>query len=149
MSPRTAVNPAPAPAAPSAALLAPGTAAAPGRAPSAAPVADGPAPTITPDLAAVLHDARPHPQLGPGAPLPPSTAQLGGAAAAIAAGLALRPDADSDLSGLRTSYLLPPGTRARVHRAGPSGVLLLAPSAAPRAVAAAGPGIYVVVESSG
>jgi hypothetical protein len=35
-----------------------------------------------------------------------------------------------------------------VHRAGPSGVLLLAPSDAPRAVAMAGPGIYVVVEEA-
>jgi len=113
---------------------------------AAAPAA--PAATITPDLAAVLHDAQPHPQLGAPAPQPPSTAQLGSAAAAIAAGLALRPEADADLAGLRTSYLLPPGTRARVHRAGPSGVLLLAPSDAPRAVAMAGPGIYVVVEEA-
>ena len=111
---------------------------------AAAPPA--PADTITPDLAAVLHDAQPHPQLGAPAPQPPSTAQLGSAAAAIAAGLALRPEADADLAGLRTSYLLPPGTRARVHRAGPSGVLLLAPSGTPRAVAMAGPGLYVVVE---
>ncbi|HEX4787690.1 MAG TPA: hypothetical protein VH372_04465 [Actinospica sp.] len=121
MSPRTVVNPAPAPS----------------------------ADTITPDLAAVLHDARPHPQLGAPAPQPPSTARLGRAAAAIAAGLALRPEADPDLAGLNASYLLPAGTRARVHRTGPSGVLLLAPSDAQRAVAAAGPGIYVVVESSG
>ena len=111
--------------------------------------ASEPPATITPDLAAVLNDARPHPQLAAAAAQPPSTARLGGAAAAIAAGLALRPDADPDLAGLHASYLLPPGTRARVHRAGPSGVLLLAPSGAPRAVAAAGPGIYVVVESSG
>jgi hypothetical protein len=34
-----------------------------------------------------------------------------------------------------------------VHRAGPSGVLLLAPSDAPRAVAMAAPGVYVVVEA--
>jgi hypothetical protein len=108
--------------------------------------------TITPDLAMVLHDAKPHPQLGAPAPQPPSTARLGNAAAAIAAGLALPPGADAaeqtdaDLAGLRASYLLPPGTRARVHRAGPSGVLLLAPSAAPRAVAMAAPGVYVVVE---
>ena len=105
--------------------------------------------TITPDLAMVLHDAKPHPQLGAPAPQPPSTAQLGNAAAAIAAGLALLPEAaahDADLAGLRTSYLLPPGTRARVHRAGPSGVLLLAPSGAARAVAMAAPGVYVVVE---
>ena len=110
-----------------------------------APSAD----SITPDLAMVLHDAKPHPQLGAPAPQPPSTARLGNAAAAIATGLALRPEADlddADLAGLRTSYLLPPGTRARVHRTGPSGVLLLAPSAAPRAVAMAAPGIYVVVE---
>ena len=112
-------------------------------------IAATPAATITPDLAMVLHDAKPHPQLGVPAPQPPSTARLGNAAAAIAAGIALRPDADpddADLAGLRTSYLLPPGTRARVHRTGPSGVLLLAPSAAPRAVAMAAPGIYVVVE---
>jgi hypothetical protein len=108
--------------------------------------------TITPDLAMVLHDAKPHPQLGAPAPQPPSTARLGNAAAAIAAGLALPPGADAaeqtdaDLAGLRASYLLPPGTRARVHRTGPSGVLLLAPSAAPRAVAMAAPGVYVVVE---
>ncbi|HET9168458.1 MAG TPA: hypothetical protein VFN97_03445 [Actinospica sp.] len=102
--------------------------------------------TITPDLAMVLHDTRPHPQLGAPAPQPPSTAALGNAAAAIAAGLALEPSTDADLSALLTSYLLPPGTRARVHRAGPSGVLLLAPSAAPRAVAMAAPGVYVVVE---
>ncbi|HWG28406.1 hypothetical protein [Actinospica sp.] len=111
--------------------------------------------TITPDLAMVLHDAKPHPQLGSPAPRPPSTAQLGNAAAAIAAGLALPPGADAaeqtdaDLAGLRASYLLPPGTRARVHRTGPSGVLLLAPSAAPRAVAMAAPGVYVVVEVAG
>ena len=111
--------------------------------------------TITPDLAMVLHDATPHPQLGSPAPRPPSTAQLGNAAAAIAAGLALPPGADAaeqtdtDLAGLRTSYLLPPGTRARVHRTGPSGVLLLAPSTAPRAVAMAAPGVYVVVEVAG
>ena len=110
-----------------------------------APSAD----SITPDLAMVLHDAKPHPQLGAPAPQPPSTARLGNAAAAIATGLALRPEADlddADLAGLRTSYLLPPGTRARVHRTGPSGVLLLAPSTAPRAVAMAAPGVYVVVE---
>jgi len=121
-------------------------------------IAATPAATITPDLAMVLHDAKPHPQLGAPAPQPPSTAQLGNAAAAIAAGLALRPETDAvssadaeaaDLAGLRTSYLLPPGTRARVHRAGPSGVLLLAPSTAPRAVAMAAPGIYVVVEAVG
>ncbi len=111
--------------------------------------------TITPDLAMVLHDAKPHPQLGAPAPQPPSTARLGNAAAAIAAGLALPPGADTaeqtdaDLAGLRASYLLPPGTRARVHRTGPSGVLLLAPSAAPRAVAMAAPGVYVVVEVVG
>ena len=112
---------------------------------ASAPSADA----ITPDLAMVLHDAKPHPQLGAPAPQPPSTARLGTAAAAIATGLALRPDADlddADLAGLRTSYLLPPGTRARVHRTGPSGVLLLAPSTAPRAVAMAAPGVYVVVE---
>ena len=106
--------------------------------------------SITPDLAMILHDAKPHPPLGAPAPRPPSTARLGTAAAAIAAGLALRPEAAdddaADLAGLRTSYLLPPGTRARVHRTGPSGVLLLAPSAAPRAVAMAAPGVYVVVE---
>jgi hypothetical protein len=108
--------------------------------------------TITPDLAMVLHDAKPHPQLGAPAPQPPSTARLGNAAAAIAAGLALPPGADAaaqthaDLAGLRASYLLPPGTRARVHSTGPSGVLLLAPSSAPRAVAMAAPGVYVVVE---
>jgi hypothetical protein len=124
------------------------TAAAPAAA-SPAPAASADALTITPDLAAVLHDARPHPQLGTPAPQRPNTAQLGGAAAAIAAGLALRPHADEDLAGLHASYLLPPGTRARVHRTGPSGVLLLAPSDAPRAVAAAGPGVYVVVESAG
>ena len=118
-----------------------------------APSAD----TITPDLAMVLHDAKPHPQLGAPAPQPPSTARLGTAAAAIAAGLALRAgavpgtvagagDDDADLAGLLTAYLLPPGTRARVHRTGPSGVLLLAPSTAPRAVAMAAPGLYVVVE---
>lgn len=105
--------------------------------------------TITPDLAMVLHDAKPHPQLGAPAPQPPSTARLGTAAAAIAAGLvAERAEwADDDLTGLLTSYLLPPGTRARVHRTGPSGVLLLAPSAEPRAVAMAAPGVYVVVEA--
>ena len=113
--------------------------------PVSAPSAD----TITPDLAMVLHDVKPHPQLGAPAPQPPSAAQLGNAAAAIAAGLALRPEADEDLAGLRTSYLLPPATRARVHRAGPSGVLLLAPSTAPRAVAMAAPGLYVVVEAVG
>ena len=117
-----------------------------------APIPAGP---ITPDLAMVLQDAKPHPQLGAPAPQPPSTAQLGNAAAAIAADLAVRgaaPGAEAgehaaaDLDRLRTSYLLPPGTRARVHRAGPSGVLLLAPSGTPRAVAMAGPGLYVVVE---
>jgi hypothetical protein len=121
---------------------------------TAANPATSAASTITPDLAMVLHDAQPHPQLGvvAGAPKRPSTAQLGNAAAAIAAGLALPPGADAaeqtdaDLAGLRTSYLLPPGTRARVHRTGPSGVLLLAPSTAPRAVAMAAPGVYVVVE---
>ena len=111
-----------------------------------APSAD----TITPDLAMVLHDAKPHPQLGAPAPQPPSTARLGNAAVAIATGLALRPtapgDDEADLAALLTSYLLPPGTRARVHRTGPSGVLLLAPSNAPRAVAMAAPGVYVVVE---
>ena len=111
-----------------------------------APSAD----SITPDLAMVLHDAKPHPQLGAPAPQPPSTAKLGNAAAAIAVGLALRPtapgDDEADLAALLTSYLLPPGTRARVHRTGPSGVLLLAPSNAPRAVAMAAPGVYVVVE---
>jgi hypothetical protein len=115
----------------------------------AAPAAPGP--TITPDLAAVLHDARPHPQLalGAGSAAPPATgARLARAAAAIAADLALRPDTDPDLAGLHASYLLPAGTRARVHRAAPGGVLLLAPCDAPRAVAAAGPGIYVVVEAS-
>ena len=112
-------------------------------------VATSPA-TITPDLAMVLHDAKPHPQLGAPAPQPPSTARLGNAAAAIAAGIALRPlNADADLTGLLASYLLPPGTRARVHHAGPSGVLLLAPSEAPRAVAMAAPGVYVVVEVVG
>jgi hypothetical protein len=111
---------------------------------------------ITPDLAMILHDAKPHPQLGAPAPQPPSTARLGKAAAAIAAGLALQAaavsglgDEDADMAGLRTSYLLPQGTRARVHRTGPSGVLLLAPSTAPRAVAMAAPGIYVVVEVVG
>lgn len=109
--------------------------------------------TITPDLAMVLHGAKPHPQLGTPTPQPPSTAQLGNAAAAIASELTLQPgadaadQADADLAGLRTSYLLPPGTRARVHRTGPSGVLLLAPSTAPRAVAMAAPGVYVVVEA--
>jgi len=126
MAPRTVATPAPAPAGP-----------------------------ITPDLAMVLQDAKPHPQLGAPAPRPPSTAQLGNAAAAIAADLTVHgsaPGADgvehaaADLDRLRTSYLLPPGTRARVHRAGPSGVLLLAPSGTPRAVAMAGPGLYVVVE---
>ena len=118
--------------------------------PSAERLSAEPRPTITPDLAAVLHDARPHPQLaaadgtGPAA----SSARLGRAAAAIAADLASRPGADADLAGLHASFLLPAGTRARVHRAGPGGVLLLAPCDAPRAVAAAGPGIYVVVEAS-
>jgi hypothetical protein len=125
---------------------------APALAVSNAPASTVPsADTITPDLAMVLHDAQPHPQLGAAAPQPPSTARLGTAAAAIAAGLALRPEAgadadDADLAGLNTSYLLPAGTRARVHRTGPSGVLLLAPSNAPRAVAMAAPGVYVVVE---
>jgi hypothetical protein len=102
---------------------------------------------ITPDLAMILHDAKPHPQLGAPAPQPPSTARLGKAAAAIAAGLALQAaavsglgDEDADMAGLRPSYLLPPG---------PPGVLLLAPSTAPRAVAMAAPGIYVVVEVVG
>lgn len=115
--------------------------------PRTAATATAPA-TITPDLAAVLQDARPHPQLGAPATASPNPARLGSAAAALAAGLALRPD-DADLDALHASYLLPPGTRARVLRTGPSGVLLLAPSSAPRAVAAAGPGVYVVVESSG
>jgi hypothetical protein len=116
----------------------------------------GPTPsadTITPDLAMVLHGVKPHPQLGAPAPQPPSSARLGKAAAAIAADFALRAgtvaraaDDEADPAGLLTSYLLPPGTRARVHRTGPSGVLLLAPSTAPRAVAMAAPGIYVVVE---
>ncbi|WP_034267524.1 hypothetical protein [Actinospica robiniae] len=113
------------------------------------------APTITPDLAAVLHDARPHPQLGPGRAPAPSSAQLGRAAAALAAGLAAQMAAvgyavaeDDELIALATSYLLPPGTRARVHRAGAEGVLVLAPSDRPRAVAAAGPGLYVVVETA-
>jgi hypothetical protein len=123
--------------------MSPRTLANPAAAPSAA-AASG----ITPDLAAVLGDARPHPQLG-AAPAPaPNGARLGRAAAAIAAHLALRPEADADLAGLLASYLLPAGTRARVHRTGPEGVLLLAPCAAPRAVAAAGPGVYVVVEAS-
>jgi hypothetical protein len=30
---------------------------------------------ITPDLAMILHDAKPHPQLGAPAPQPPSTAR--------------------------------------------------------------------------
>ena len=114
-----------------------------------APSAD----TITPDLAMVLHGAKPHPQLGAPAPQPPSTARLGNAAAAIAADFALRAgtlaqaaDDEADPAVLLASFLLPPGTRARVHRTGPSGVLLLAPSTAPRAVAMAAPGIYVVVE---
>jgi hypothetical protein len=121
-------------------------------APHSVPSAD----TITPDLAMVLHGIEPHPQLGAPAPQPPSTARLGKAAAAIAAAFALRAaavaesadtaDDEADLGALPTSYLLPPGTRARVHRTGPSGVLLLAPSTAPRAVAMAAPGIYVVVE---
>lgn len=118
--------------------------------PAVARPADPPA-TITPDLAAVLHDARPHPQLARDAGGPAPTvggALLARAASAIAAGLAPRPDADPDLAGLQASYLLPAGTRARVHRAAPGGVLLLAPCDAPRAVAAAGPGIYVVVEAS-
>jgi hypothetical protein len=123
---------------------------------SVATPAPNPVGPITPDLAMVLQDAKPHPQLGAPAPRPPSTAQLGNAAAAIAADLAVhgaapgpggRPEHPAaPLDGLRTSYLLPPGTRARVHRAGPSGVLLLAPSGTPRAVAMAGPGLYVVVE---
>jgi hypothetical protein len=116
--------------------------------PAAAPADDASRPTITPDLAAVLNDARPHPQLGGAAAPAPNGARLGRAAAAIAADLALRPEADADLAGLLASYLLPAGTRARVHRTGPGGVLLLAPCAAPRAVAAAGPGLYVVVEAS-
>lgn len=106
--------------------------------------------SITPDLAAVLHDAQPHPQLGPVVPVAVSSALLGKAAAAIAAGLARsgsQPAAHPELSALRASYLLPPGTRARVHRTGPEGVLVLAPSNRPRAVAAAGPGLYVVVEA--
>lgn len=127
--------------------MSPRTAAATVATAAPAPALDAPALTITPDLAAVLQDALAHPQLGTPAPRPPTAAQLAGAAAAIAAGLAARPDPDTDLAALHASYLLPPGTRARVHRAGPSGVLLLAPAAAPRAVAAAGPGIYVVVES--
>jgi hypothetical protein len=112
--------------------------------------------TITPDLAMVLHGVKPHPQLGAPAPQPPSTARLGKAAAAIAAGFALRAaavaetaqaaDDEADLAALSASYPPPPGTRARVHRTGPSGVLLLAPSTAPRAVAMAAPGVYVVVE---
>ena len=113
------------------------------------------APTITPDLAAVLHDARPHPQLGPVRPPAPSSAQLGRAAAALAAGLAAQMAAagyavaeDAELTALSASYPLPPGTRARVHRAGAEGVLVLAPSDRPRAVAAAGPGLYVVVETA-
>jgi hypothetical protein len=119
---------------------------------SVATPAPHPAGPITPDLAMVLQDAQPHPQLGAPAPRPPSTAQLGNAAAAIAADLAVHGAATGPgqpaaaLDGLRTSYLLPPGTRARVHRAGLSGVLLLAPSGTPRAVAMAGPGLYVVVE---
>jgi hypothetical protein len=121
---------------------------------SVATPAPAPAGPITPDLAMVLQDAKPHPQLGAPAPQPPSTGQLGNAAAAIAAELAVHGStpagstehAGAGLDGLRTSYLLPPGTRARVHRAGPSGVLLLAPSSAPRAVATAGAGLYVVVE---
>lgn len=116
--------------------------------PAAAPADAASRRTITPDLAAVLDDARPHPQLGAAAAPAPNGARLGRAAAAIAADLALRPEADADLAGLLASYLLPAGTRARVHRAGPGGVLLLAPCAAPRAVAAAGPGLYVVVEAS-
>jgi hypothetical protein len=113
--------------------------------------------TITPDLAAVLHDAKPHPQLGPVRAPAPSSAQLGKAAAALAAGLAAEAAAGpnspavsdaAELVALRASYLLPPGTRARVHRAGPEGVLVLAPSDGPRAVATAGPGLYVVVEAS-
>lgn len=114
-----------------------------------------PAPTITPDLAAVLHDARPHPQLGPVRPPAASSARLGRAAAALAAGLAAEMAAagytvaeDAELIALSASYLLPPGTRARVHRAGAEGVLVLAPSDRPRAVAAAGPGLYVVVETA-
>ena len=134
MAPRTAANP----ASLSTALTS-----------DLASVADPDIGTITPDLAMVLQDAKPHPQLGTPAPQPPSTAQLGNAAAAIAAGLTLEPRTDADLSALLTSYLLPPGTRARVHRAGPSGVLLLAPSALPRAVAMAAPGVYVVVEIAG
>ena len=111
------------------------------------------APTITPDLAAVLHDAQPHPQLGPVQAPAASSARLGKAAAAIAASLAAESAAgagadESELIMLRAAYLLPPGTRARVHRAGPEGVLVLAPSARPRAVAAVGPGLYVVVEAS-
>jgi hypothetical protein len=117
--------------------------------PAAAPADAASRPTITPDLAAVLNDARPHPQLGEAAGAPaPNGARLGRAAAAIAADLALRPEADADLAGLLASYLLPAGTRARVHRTAPGGVLLLAPCAAPRTVAAAGPGLYVVVEAS-
>lgn len=113
------------------------------------------APTITPDLAAVLHDARPHPQLGPVRAPAASSAQLGRAAAALAAGLAAQMAAsgyagagDADLIALSAAYLLPPGTRARVHRPGSEGVLVLAPSDRPRAVAAAGPGLYVVVETA-
>jgi len=114
-----------------------------------------PAPTITPDLAAVLHDAQPHPQLGPVRPPAASSAQLGKAAAALAADLAARLAASgyaaaegTELLSLSAAYLLPPGTRARVHRAGAEGVLVLAPSNRPRAVAAAGPGLYVVVETA-
>ncbi len=111
-----------------------------------------PAPTVTPDLAAVLHDAQPHPQLGPGPTPAVSSARLGRAAAALAASLAAESAAagaeEPELIALRAAYLLPPGTRARVHRAGPEGVLVLAPSVRPRAVAAAGPGLYVVVEAS-
>lgn len=114
-----------------------------------------PAPTITPDLAAVLHDARPHPQLGPVRAPAASSAQLGRAAAALAASLATEMATagyavaeGAELITLSASYLLPPGTRARVHRAGSEGVLVLAPSDRPRAVAAVGPGLYVVVETA-
>jgi hypothetical protein len=125
--------------------------------PSPAVKAADAAPTITPDLAAILHDVRPHPQLGPTGPAPVGSALLGKAAAAIAASLvggcwpadgAPDPAAGAaELIALRASYLLPPGTRGRVHRAGPGGVLVLAPSSRARAVAAAGPGLYVVVEA--
>lgn len=83
---------------------------------------------IPPDVAAVLGDARIHPELlrAPSHPAPPTAATLTRAALAFAtiAAAELREHVDP----------LPLGARGIIHSVGKGGVLHLEPSSAPRAI---------------